>query len=497
MENRVTGRGSLASGYLWTFGSTALPLVSAFVVSLIVARWMGLTVAGLINLAMALATIFLIPAKFGIDGAASRLISEYQVSSPGRIKQLISSSILLRLVFTVPVGVALSATAPWLAAFFKEQALTPLFRISGIMIFSVSLNELAALLVLGLNRFGLLFTVRSLMLVIRVGLTVAAIKLALGASGVLGAYIVATLATALMVFWMLWRMDLPAGDRGETPLIRKRLFRLSAPLAISGASVTIYSLIDKLMLGYYDGAAQVGLYSTARNLQETSLFPTFALVMTLRPALAGAWSAGDLKRCAGLVNRSIVGSLYYSLCVVVVLACLASPIITGLFTAEFDASTPILLLFLPIIVLRSIGSVVLPGLIAADKAGTYAKLTVAGAVLNFILNMLMIPPWGANGAVISTFISYLPVEVFGLRSLYRAIPGFWRRQDWMKVAKSMLSAALTVFLYRWIAPGAGSLIQALVHSAALSLFFAGLLLLWRAITIRELLEIARPLLKKR
>ncbi|MCK4549911.1 MAG: oligosaccharide flippase family protein, partial [Candidatus Krumholzibacteria bacterium] len=92
-----TGGESLVSGYFWTFGSTALPLVSAFVVSLIVARTMGPRVAGLINLTMAVATIFLIVAKFGVDGAGSRLVSEYVVSSPLLVRPLARSAFLLRL----------------------------------------------------------------------------------------------------------------------------------------------------------------------------------------------------------------------------------------------------------------------------------------------------------------------------------------------------------------------------------------------------------------
>jgi O-antigen/teichoic acid export membrane protein len=280
-------------------------------------------------------------------------------------------------------------------------------------------------------------------------------------------------------------------------MIRKRLLRLSAPLAISGASVTIYSIVDKLMLGYFNGADEVGLYSIARNLHETTLFPTFALVMMLRPALAEAWSRGDMKRFTDLVNRSVLDSLHYSLLVVVVFACLASPIITGLFTDKFESSTGIMLLFLPIIALRGIGSVVLPGLVAADRADTYARLTLAGAVLNFALNMLMIPVWGANGAVISTLISYLPIEVFGLRSLYRMAPGFWGRRDWIKAAKSLVSAAATVLLYLLIAPAPGNIVETILHAAVVSCLFSGLLLLSRAITVKELLELARPLIKRR
>ena len=76
------GESSVTAGYFWSFGATALPLVSIFAASLIIARMMGPAVVGLVSLTMALATVLLIVAKFGIDGAASRLASEYDVSAP-------------------------------------------------------------------------------------------------------------------------------------------------------------------------------------------------------------------------------------------------------------------------------------------------------------------------------------------------------------------------------------------------------------------------------
>ena len=114
------GGESLVSGYFWTFGSTALPLASAFVVSLIVARTMGPRAAGLINLTMAVATIFLILAKFGVDGAGSRLVSEYAVSSPELVAPLARSAFLLRLVFTLPVSAAAFFLAPAIAGFYSD-----------------------------------------------------------------------------------------------------------------------------------------------------------------------------------------------------------------------------------------------------------------------------------------------------------------------------------------------------------------------------------------
>lgn len=483
---------SFTEGYFWNFAATALPLVGAFIVSLIVARCMGPRVAGLVYWTMALATIFLIVAKFGIDGAASRLASEYRISEPVLIAGLVRSSLLLRLVFTVPTAVAASVLAPELAHFFGEEALVPFFRVGGVLIFAVSVNELAALIILGLGRFRMLFAMRLAMLVLRVSLVLAAALLAAGGVGVIWAFVVASLLPGAAIFVVLLRIG-PAGDGGdESRQRRRRLLRLSATLAVSGASVTIYSLLDKLMLGYFAGSTEVGLYSMARNVVEVSLFPTFALIMTLRPALAGAYAERDTGRCARLVNHSIRNSILYASCVVVVFACLGRPLIIGLYNESFAESAELLVLFLPLIVMRSIGSVILPGLIAAERAGTYARLTVLGAVCNFAFNAVLIPQWGAKGAVVSTLISYLPIEVLGLKALAGTLPSFWRRGDLVRVAKTAAAGTLFVVLYIRFVPQPGGLILSIVHAALITVVFWLALVSLKVFTRSEMRDILRP-----
>jgi O-antigen/teichoic acid export membrane protein len=484
--------GAFSSGYFWTFGSTALPLISAFVVSLIVARTMGPSVAGHINLTMAVATIFLIVAKFGVDGAGSRLVSEYSVSSEVMIRPLVRSAFLLRLVFTLPVSAVAFFLAPAITRFYGDPDLEVLMRLGGLVILSVSFNEMSVLIVLGLKRFKLLFVIRSVMLVIRVGLVAVAASLAFGAVGVIWAYIASAAVTGAAAFAYLLSAGPVGATSDQVSAMRSRLWRLSVTLAVSGASVTIYSLLDKIMLGYFRESADVGIYSMARNLLETSLFPMFALVMTLRPALAGAWSSGDRDRCSDMVNRSITSAFAYSACVATVFACLSRPLVTGIFSESFAASAKILILFLPLHVMRSIGAVILPGLIAADRAGTYAKLTVVGALLNFILNALLIPEWGAGGAVISTLLSYLPIEILGLRALSREIGGLTRRGDLSRAIRTVaVAVAIWAAYSRFISEPSGLKVT-VVHAVLLSALFLSALLAVKAANRKDLMRLIEP-----
>jgi O-antigen/teichoic acid export membrane protein len=485
---------SFARGYLWSLGATSLPLVSAFLASLIIARWMGPEVVGLVSLAQAVATVFLIVAKFGVDGAASRLASEYQISAPWRIPRLVRLSTSLRLLFTLPTAAVAALLAPQLSRLFGNPALLPLFRLGGLLILAVSLNEYAGLFVLGLKRFRMLFGMRVAMLVIKIGLVLAVSMLAMGASAVMGAYVVAPLVPGLAILVLLFMIAPEKKPDFDGEPISRRLLALSAPLAVSGASVTVYSLLDKIMLGYFSEISQVGLYAMARNIVETSLFPTFALVMALRPSLAAAHTSGDRRRCSDLVYRSVGNSFFFASVVVVVLACLSKPLIVGLYTAEFLPSARLLLLFLPLIIMRSVGAVILPGLIAVEKAGMYAKLTLTGALLNFVLNSLLIPRWGADGAVAATLASYLPIEVFGLREVGRSFGDMWRRGDWIRLVKTVAAGGVIVLLYSRFIPIPERFAATILHAVALAAVYTASM---TGLGVISITEVRRQLLSLR
>jgi O-antigen/teichoic acid export membrane protein len=194
------------------------------------------------------------------------------------------------------------------------------------------------------------------------------------------------------------------------------------------------------------------------------------------------------------VNNSLRKSVFYSAAVVAAFSCLARPLIVGLFSHEFSSSAELLVLFIPLIAMRSVGAAILPGLIAAEKAGTYARLTMTGAILNFILNIVLIPRYGAHGAVISTLASYLPIEVLGLWSVSRVIPGFWRSGDLSMVLKTAIAVAIVIFSYRRLVPAPADLLSTLIHGCLITAVFAGLLLLTRALSVDEIKDMARPIL---
>lgn len=409
----------VGKSFAWSLALSLLPVFASFAVSWIIARFSGPAEWGAVSWAMAFATQVLIIAKLGLDLGASRLASEYGVDKPGSLRTLLTVGANLRLWFTLPTSVATYILAPQIAHWFHEDSLVWLVRVSSGIVFCASVYEFQEQFLIGLNRHATVSRVRTLMLSSRVIITAAVVAAGLGAAWLLLGYIAAW-AVGMAVFWFLLRRYLPthAPADGDKDAMRKRLLVMSIPLAISSASVTIYSQMDKLVLGYFDNLHEVGQYSLARSVMEVSLFPAFALVTTLRPALAARFTKGDRAECARMIKNSLRLSLVAGVLFGSIFAAMSVPLLSLVYSDQYRYAGELMGWFSWIIVIRSLGAMVLPALLAAERIRAYAWLTAGAAVLNFALNIVLIPRMHSRGAIVATLISYGLLLIFGLREVF-------------------------------------------------------------------------------
>jgi O-antigen/teichoic acid export membrane protein len=438
---------SVEESFFWSLALSILPVVAAFIISWFIARWAGVAVWGTVSWAMAFATAVLIVGKFGLELGASRLASEYGVQKPGTLRSLFRTAMGLRLAFTLPVAIASFVFAGPIAGWFNNPSLAWPVRLAAGVIVCASIYEFCEHFLIGLNRHATVSRVRSLMLVLRVAFSLALVTAGMGAAFILGGYCAAWIV-AIVVVGIMLRKYLPAADASdpETRRFTRRLMALSIPLAVSSASVTIYTQMDKLMLGYFDGVEEVGQYAVARAVSEVSLFPAFAFVMTLRPALASRFASGRIEECAGLIRNSLRLSLVFGVLFGAIYAVLATPLLTFAYSAEFRYAGSLMTVFIVVLILRSLGAMVLPALIAAEKTKLYAYLTTFSAVINFGLNLVLIPRYHARGAVVATIISYSVLLVVGLRQTFKVFgvrPGL---RDFSGALRTVFAGAIASVL---------------------------------------------------
>lgn len=406
----MKARSGFAQGMAWNLASAALPLVASFLVSVLLFPYLGREATGQYILVMSAATVLLIVAKFGVQSAASRLITENQ-EDPG---VWIRAGIAVRSMFTLPTALLAVVVSPFLARAIDGPSLIPPFWMVAPVLLAASAYELASESLVGLRRFSTIFLVRLCFLVLRVAAVLIVRSAALGVVAFLVGHVISQLATSAAAWGWILRHFPSRATSEERTRARRRVLVVSAPLALSSASFLIYAQTDKLMVGWLRDAATAGDFGVARTVLDAALFPTFAIAWTLRPALVSAVKSENFQETRARLMEGLRWSIAYALGGGLMLYWLGPAVLVRLFTHDFSASGPLLRIMVPILVLRGIGTVIFPSLLATDRQTTYARLMVLTALLNVVANLLLIPPLGAEGAILATIASLIPLTVGGL-----------------------------------------------------------------------------------
>ena len=192
--------------------------------------------------------------------------------------------------------------------------------------------------------------------------------------------------------------------------LAKKLVGYSWPLIISGIMVALYMKIDQIMLQNISGIKEAGAYATVASLSEAWNFVPSVIVTSLFPAILNA-RRDDMDRYKKRIQHLYDLMVYLSVPVAVVIT-FASPLIYKLFKPEYAYAAPVLSVHIWSGVFVFLGAASGQYLIAEN----YNKLTFVrtgfGAIVNILLNMMLIPKMGMMGAAIATLAAYASATFF-------------------------------------------------------------------------------------
>ncbi|HWG92634.1 MAG TPA: oligosaccharide flippase family protein [Mycobacteriales bacterium] len=175
--------------------------------------------------------------------------------------------------------------------------------------------------------------------------------------------------------------------------------------------------VDTVLLGVLRDEEEVAAYSAAYRFLETALFVSFAIASVVFPIMSAASERGVVQRAltAGLSAGAVV---YVPLAVVLALE--PGPLLGLLFGDPFSTTSddPLRLLALaPLCYLAAYLSQ--SGLQAVDRAVGMLVAASTALTVNVVLDVLLIPAYGASAAAAVTTLSY---------ALHAAVMLLWLRR---------------------------------------------------------------------
>ena len=186
----------------------------------------------------------------------------------------------------------------------------------------------------------------------------------------------------------------------------KEMLGRSYHFILSGLMVTIYSEMDKIMLGEMLSETAVGYYTAATKVSSMWSFVLIALINSSRPVIISCKSKSqDLyikqnKRLyAAIIWIGIAAGLAISL--------FGKIIIYIMYGAEYLPATSSLQISAWYTMFAMLGTARGIWIVCEEKAKYVKYYLGIGAIINVILNYLLIPIYGPGGAAAATLITQI------------------------------------------------------------------------------------------
>lgn len=213
-------------------------------------------------------------------------------------------------------------------------------------------------------------------------------------------------------------------------------------------SISIYVLLDTIMLGFLADEKAVGFYSMALKISKVPMLFVGALGLVLIPQLSSSFHQNDLENFKNLILKSLNFVITFSFPVIFFVFGISKELLFAFAGEQFMGAAMVLKILSVVVLLIGLSNVF--GLqiltpMGKDKYLTFAVLL--GTIVSITLNFILIPLYQENGAAITNIIAESAVTA---ATLYSASKFIKLDFDYLFILKSLLfSIPICFFSIVW------------------------------------------------
>lgn len=181
-------------------------------------------------------------------------------------------------------------------------------------------------------------------------------------------------------------------------------------LFIPVLAYSIYRVMDKIMLGNMSTYEQVGFYNNAEKIVNIPMGIITALGTVMLPRMSNIIARGETEKTEQYIRLSTKLVTLISSAIAFGLMGVSNVLAPVFFGQEFaSCSTIIELLSITVFFISWANVIRTQYLVPKHYDKIYLISTIIGAIANLIVNALLIPHYGANGAAIGTIFAEFSV----------------------------------------------------------------------------------------
>lgn len=417
--------GEVARGATAAFLLQVLGAGLSFVLNLVLARKLGADGAGIYFLALTIAVFASVIGRLGMDNSLLRFVASGAAAGDWkRVTGVSRQGVAVTAATSAAVASVLFFLAPWISTgVFRQPELVAPLRFLALAIIPLSLLNIMAQMLKGMKRIQQGIIIQSVALPTAIlGLLAIFSFTALDVTRVTLLYGISTLLV-LAIGMVFWHYSVPIGGFSRGKFDFKLLMSTSFPLFWGAAMNLVMASTDTFMLGIFKDEATVGLYNIAARTALLTGYVLMAVNSVVAPKFAALYAQGGREELGG-VARNASAIITLATLPVLLVFILAPGAVLRLFGPEFGKAAPALVIlslgqFINVIT-GSVGYL----LMMCGQERALRNNIILMTILNVILNILLVPPFGIIGAALAMASSLALMNVISL-ALVRSKLGFW------------------------------------------------------------------------
>ncbi len=200
--------------------------------------------------------------------------------------------------------------------------------------------------------------------------------------------------------------------------LRKELIRLSAPIVVDGVSFWVINTSDRTIISLVLGASMNGIYAVANKF--SNLIGTITSVFWMSWSEQASVAVND-SGYAGFVSK--IFNSYLKICVSIAVCLIAA--VPILFQVLVNQDYHEAMLYVPLLILglllNAMATFYGPIYLAYKKSKEVAISTAIAALINLVIDLVLIWFVGVWAAVISTIAAYLFILIYRIIDIKKCV----------------------------------------------------------------------------
>jgi O-antigen/teichoic acid export membrane protein len=429
---RITGSDKDFSEVLKGGGLSLLYRIASMLLSytlmIFISKSMGERGIGIYNLSLTWAGILVMLGSLGFHTSIVRFVSQYnQDGSTFKVFKIYRSVMTLTLPVSLLLGGAFFMLSDWLAVtIYDDPGLKDAFRIIACILPLAVAGNTNVEFIRGLKEVHVSELFRNLS-IHAVNLAVLFLIISLGGNTIFGvdAYAAGVGLSMAYTSYHIWRysrkrlIDEGTELKGADFSLKEHLL-ISLPMIITSFAMLLNGKVDTIMLGMYEDmdTEMVGIFTVALKISIITNFVIAALKTIAMPKISELYWSGELDRLKRMVRKSALLIFGFTGPVSIVLM-IAASFLLGLVGDGFQSGATTLQIFAVVQMINGACGLVAAFMNMTGDQAYFTRLVLIATLMNILLNAILIPTYGMEGAAIATLVSTAGWNIIGTVRIYK------------------------------------------------------------------------------